>query len=149
MTYTLQNAARHHIESRFRAAVDRDLSGLAADECHACQLLTPSGQPAALLCLGSHGAVSDLLFQHFNRRFHYNWQNVVYVYDSTRREQTRYLRAKLELIMALAESDDEFTASVEQRLEAAVSALIELWHSWAGYQATTTDDLAKALDELG
>ena len=86
MTYALQEAARQHIESRFRAAVDRDISGVAADECLRRGLLAPDGRPAARLCLGSHLAVSDLLF----RRLGHPWEGVVYVYDSTRREQTRF-----------------------------------------------------------
>ena len=131
--------------SRFRAAVDRDISGVAADECARRGLLTPGGTPAARLCLGSHPAVTDLIF----RRLVHDWQEVVYVYDSTRGEQTRYLKAKLDLTVALAGSDDCLTDAVEQRLNEAVAALERLWRAWAGYQATTTDDLARALDEFG
>ncbi|TSA86465.1 hypothetical protein FNU79_07400 [Deinococcus detaillensis] len=145
MTYALQDAARHHIASRFRAATDRDISGLAADECLRRGLVAPDGTPAARLCLGSHSAVSDLLF----RRLRFGWEEVVYVYDGTRGEQAKYLKAKLDLTVALADSGDELTPEVEQRLAQAVAALEQLWQSWAGYQATTTDDLARALDEAG
>ncbi|GAA4017176.1 hypothetical protein GCM10022631_32220 [Deinococcus rubellus] len=145
MTYALQTAARQHIESRFRAAIDRDISGVAADECLRRELMTPDGTPAARLCLGSHPAVADLLF----RRLAFDWDTVVYVYDGTRGEQSRYLKAKLDLTVALAESGDELTAAVEHRLDAAHQALEQLWRAWAGYQATTTDDLAQAVDEFG
>ena len=144
MTLTLREAARHHIESRFRAAVDRDISGLAADECQMRGLLTPDGTPAARLCLGSHNAVADLLF----RPLRSDWQQVVYVYDGTRGEQSRYLKAKLDLTVALAGSGDTLTFDVEAKLDAAHRALEQLWLVWAGYQATTTDDLAQAVDEF-
>ena len=144
MTLALQEAARHHIESRFRTAVDRDISGVAADECLRRCLSAPDGTPAARLCLGSHPAVSDLLF----RRLTHDWSRVVYVYDSTRREQTRFLKAKLDLTVSLAASGDTLTPEVEQRLDDAVNALHQLWLGWAGYQATTTDDLARAVDEF-
>ncbi|WP_161881121.1 hypothetical protein [Deinococcus alpinitundrae] len=145
MTYALQSAARQHIESRFRAAIDRDISGVAADECLMRGLITPEGTPAARLCLGSHPAVSDLLF----RQLALDWDAVVYVYDGTRGEQSRYLKAKLDLTVALAASGDELTPAVEQHLDAAHRALEKLWRVWAGYQATTTDDLARAVDEFG
>lgn len=145
MTYALQDAARHHIVSRFQASADRDISGVAADECLRRSLFAPDGTPAARLCLGSHSAVSDLLF----RRLRFDWEEVVYIYDGTRGEQARYLKAKLDLTVALAVSGDELTAEVEQRLTEAVKALEILWQSWAGYQATTTDDLARALNEEG
>ncbi|AWN23785.1 hypothetical protein DKM44_11575 [Deinococcus irradiatisoli] len=145
MTYTLQAAARHHIESRFRAAVDRDVSGVAAEECQRRGLITPEGTPAERLCLGSHPALADLLF----RRLSYDWSRVVYVYDGTRREQALYLKAKLDLTVALAGSGDELTPEVEQRLQTALGALERLWQVWAGYQATTTDDLSLAVDEFG
>ncbi|WP_293914069.1 hypothetical protein [Deinococcus sp.] len=144
MTLTVREAARQHIESRFRAAIDRDISGLAADECQMRALITPDGLPAARLCLGSHSAVADLLF----RPFRCDWEEVVYVYDGTRGEQSRYLKAKLDLTIALAESGDRLTPLVETSLDAAHAALEALWLVWAGYQATTTDDLAQALDEL-
>ena len=143
MTYTLQEAARHHIESRFRAAIDRDISGLAADECLRRDLITPDGWPAAQLCLGSHPAVSDLLF----RRLRRDWPSVVYVYDGLRGEQSRYLKAKLDLTVALAESGDELTEAVQHQLDEAGRVLERLWQVWAGYQATTTDDLATAVEE--
>ncbi|WP_420596228.1 hypothetical protein [Deinococcus sp.] len=143
MTYALQEAARHHIESRFRAAVDRDISGLATDECLRRDLITPDGWPAARLCLGSHSAVSDLLF----RRLRHNWPSVVYVYDGLRGEQSRYLKAKLDLTVALAESGDELTEAVQHQLDEAGRVLERLWQVWAGYQATTTDDLAEAVEE--
>jgi hypothetical protein len=144
MTLALREAARHQIENRFRAAVDRDISGLAADECQMRGLSTPEGTPAARLCLGSHSAVADLLF----RPLRCDWQDVVYVYDGTRGEQSRYLKAKLDLTIALAESGDSLTPFVEIKLEAAHRALEQLWLVWAGYQATTTDDLAQAVEEF-
>ena len=140
----LREAARHQIESRFRAAIDRDISGLAADECQMRGLSTPEGTSAARLCLGSNSAVADLLF----RQLRCDWQQVVYIYDGTRGEQSRYLKAKLDLTIALAESGDTLTPFVDARLEAAHRALEQLWLVWAGYQATTTDDLAQALNEF-
>lgn len=138
------NSARAFIQSRFRESVDRDVSGLAAQHCQERGLHTPDGTPAQMLCQGSHEAVTGLLWQTFVP----DWAAVVYVYDGTRREQTRYLEAKLRLTLALAAAGDEATPAVQTALEAARRALENLWPVWAGYQATTTDALAHAVTEF-
>lgn len=139
------DSARTVIQARFRESVDRDVSGLAAQYCQERGLHTPGGTPAHLLCPGSHEAVTGLLWQTFVS----DWSAVVYVYDGTRREQTRYLEAKLRLTLALAAAGDEATPAVGAALEAARDALQKLWLVWAGYQATTTDALAHAVTEFG
>lgn len=144
MPQSPRDAARADILSRFLPSVDRDVSGLAAAHCEERSLTAPGGFPAATLCLGSHAAVTRLIWETFVP----GWDDVVYVYDGTRSEQTRYLGAKLHLTVALAASGDEPTPGVQAALEAARRALAELWRVWAGYQATTTDALSLAVTEF-
>ena len=144
MSKASRDAARAVIQARFRDSVDRDVSGLAAQLCEERRLLAPDGTPAAALCLGSHPGVTQLLWAEFQP----NWANVVYVYDGTRTEQTRYLNAKLHLTVALAAAGDEATPGVQAALLEAHRALHALWRVWAGYQATTTDALAHAVTEF-
>lgn len=132
------------IQARFQDSVDRDVSGLAAQVCQERGLRAPDGTPAHLLCPGSHPAVTRLLWQDFRP----GWEEVVYVYDGARGEQTRYLNAKLHLTVALAAAGDEWTPGVRAALTAAQRALQGLWQVWAGHQATTTDALAHAVTEF-
>lgn len=139
-----RDSARALIQARFRESVDRDVSGLATQQCQERGLHAPDGTPAQALCRGSHEAVTGLIWQDFVP----GWGTVVYVYDGTRGEQTRYLEAKLHLTVALAAAGDEATPAVRAALEAARRALEDLWIAWAGYQATTTDALAHAVTEF-
>ncbi|MDB5045762.1 MAG: hypothetical protein JWQ08_1812 [Deinococcus sp.] len=142
---TARDSARSVIQARFRANVDSDVSGLAAQHCFERQMLTPDGLPAAQLCIGSHEAVTHLIWQSFAPA----WEGVVYIYDGYRTEQNRYLHAKLHLTLALAAAGDEATPGVKAALMAAERALYTLWLAWAGHQATTTDALARAVTEFG
>ncbi|WP_102125322.1 hypothetical protein [Deinococcus planocerae] len=144
MSKDSRDSARSVIQARFQDAVDRDVSGLATRYCQEHDLQTPEGLPAEYLCLGSHAAVTRLIWQDFAP----NWEEVVYVYDGTRGEQTRYLNAKLHLTVTLAAAGDEPTPEVQAALGRAEHALYALWLAWAGYQATTTDALASAVTEF-
>lgn len=144
MSHAARDSARSALQARFRDNVDRDVSGLAAQHCRERGLYAPDGTPTEALCQGSHPGVSDLIW----RGFRPGWEEVVYVYDSTRREHTRYLNAKLHLTVTLAVAGDERTPGVEAALLAARQALGALWIVWAGYQATTTDALAQAVTEF-
>ncbi|GAA5512954.1 hypothetical protein Dcar01_01678 [Deinococcus carri] len=144
MSRASRDSARAVIQARFRESVDRDVSGLAAQLCQERGLSTPDGTPAQTLCLGSHAAVTRLVWEHLRP----DWEEVVYVYDGTRGEQARYLNAKLHLTVTLAAAGDEQTPGVEAALLAAQRALHALWLVWAGYQATTTDALAHAVTEF-
>lgn len=144
MSKASRDAARAVIQARFRDGVDRDVSGLAAQLCEERQMLTSDGDAAAPLCLGSHPGVTHLLWAGFQPE----WEEVVYVYDGTRTEQTRYLNAKLHLTVALAAAGNEATPGVQTALLEARRALRALWLVWAGYQATTTDALAQAVTEF-
>lgn len=144
MSKAARDSARAVIQARFRESVDRDISGLAVQHCQEQHLCAPDGTPAAHLCLGSHEAVTRLIWSGFQPV----WDEVVYVYDGTRSEQARYLSAKLHLTVTLAVAGDELTPGVQAALNAAQQALYTLWLSWAGYQATTTDALAHAVTEF-
>ncbi|EYB69822.1 hypothetical protein DEIPH_ctg001orf0035 [Deinococcus phoenicis] len=117
---------------------------MAAQHCQERRLSAPDGTPAHTLCLGSHEAVTRLIWDTFEP----GWADVVYVYDGHRTEQTRYLSAKLHLTVALAAAGDELTPGVSAALTGARRALDALWLAWAGYQATTTDALAHAVTEF-
>ncbi|SMB93470.1 hypothetical protein [Deinococcus hopiensis] len=144
MSQAARDSARCAIEARFQDNVDRDISGLAAQGCRERGLIAPDGTPAHRLCPGSHAGVTRLIWREFTP----DWREVVYVYDGTRTEQTRYLNAKLHLTVALAAAGDEPTPEVRAALLAAHEALHALWRVWAGYQATTTDALAAAVTEF-
>jgi len=144
MSHAARDSARSALQARFQGNVDRDVSGLAAQHCRERDLYAPDGTPAEALCRGSHPGVTDLIW----RGFRPGWEEVVYVYDSTRREHTRYLNAKLHLTVTLAAAGDELTPGVQAALIAAQQALQALWVTWAGYQATTTDALAQAVTEF-
>lgn len=144
MSKASRDSARAVIQARFRDSVDRDVSGLAAAHCQERGLHAPEGTPAQALCLGSHPAITHLIWEDFRP----GWEEVVYVYDGTRAEQTRYLNAKLHLTVTLAAAGDEATPGVRAALLAAQHALHALWLAWAGYQATTTDALARAVTEF-
>lgn len=144
MSKAARDSARVVIQARFQESVDRDVSGLAAQQCQERDLRAPDGTPAQLLCLGSHPGVTRLLW----RDFLPGWDEVVYVYDGTRSEQARYLGAKLHLTVALAAAGDEATPGVQAALSHARQTLQALWLAWAGYQATTTDALAHAVTEF-
>ena len=144
MSQAARDSARCAIEARFQDAVDRDISGLAAQGCRERGLTAPDGTPAEHLCLGSHAGVTRLIWRDFTP----DWREVVYVYDGTRGEQTRYLNAKLHLTIRLAAAGDEPTPEVRAALLDVRAALYALWRAWAGYQATTTDALAQAVTEF-
>ncbi|GAA5532676.1 hypothetical protein [Deinococcus aluminii] len=144
MSKASRDSARAVIQARFRDSVDRDVSGLAAQSCQERGLLAPDGTPAQALCLGSHPPVTHLIWAGFQP----DWAEVVYVYDGSRTEQTRYLNAKLHLTVTLAAAGDEATPGVRAALLEAQRALHTLWLAWAGYQATTTDALAHAVTEF-
>lgn len=144
MSKASQDSARAVIQARFRESVDRDVSGLAAAQCQEGELCAPDGTPAHILCLGSHPGVTGLIWEDFRPV----WEEVVYVYDGTRTELTRYLNAKLHLTVTLAAAGHEATPGVQAALLAAQQALHALWIVWAGYQATTTDALARAVSEF-
>ncbi|WP_216328687.1 hypothetical protein [Deinococcus aestuarii] len=144
MSKDSRDSARSVIQARFQDAVDRDVSGLAARYCQEQDLQTPEGFPAERLCIGSHPAVTRLVWQDFSP----SWEEVVYVYDGTGAEQARYLNAKLSLTVLLAAAGDEPTPEVQAALGRAEHALYALWLAWAGYQATTTDALAFAVTEF-
>ncbi|BDP41565.1 hypothetical protein DAETH_15340 [Deinococcus aetherius] len=144
MSKDSRDSARSVIQARFQDAVDRDVSGLAARYCQEQGLRTPEGFPAEHLCIGSHAAVTRLIWQDFSP----GWEEVVYVYDGTRSEQARYLNAKLNLTVTLAAAGDEPTPEVQAALRRAEHTLHALWLAWAGYQATTTDALAHAVTEF-
>ncbi|MEF2279986.1 hypothetical protein V3W47_16965 [Deinococcus sp. YIM 134068] len=144
MSKDSRDSARSVIQARFQEAVDRDVSGLATRLCQERGLRTPEGVPAEYLCIGSHEAVTRLIWQ----SFHPGWDEVVYVYDGLRGEQSRYLNAKLHLTVTLAAAEDEPTPSVQTALLNVSHALHTLWLAWAGHQATTTDALAYAVTEF-
>lgn len=141
----LQRAvARQHLEQRFRAAIDSDVSGLAVQTCLERGWTTPDGTPAHLYCLGSHPAITQLVFEGLRRE----WTGVVYIYDGLGQAPGRYTEAKLRLTLALARSGDEVTPEVETALLRAHAAVNELWRVWAGFEATTRDELAPAVTEF-
>lgn len=144
MSKDSRDSARSVIQARFQDAVDRDVSGLAARLCQEQELRTPEGLPAERLCIGSHPAITHLIWQ----SFHPGWDEVVYVYDGSRGEQALYLNTKLNLTVTLAAAGDELTPEVQAALLRTSHALHALWLAWAGYQATTTDALAHAVTEF-
>lgn len=143
MSDALREAARRHIESRFRAGVERDVAWAAAVQCEQAGLRTPDGLDAAALC-ADHADLTGLIWSHFSP----DWQDVVYVYDGTQGEGGRYLQLKAAAVAAYAQAGARFTPAVRAAALQAAWALRDLWTAWAGYQATTTDDLAHAVGEF-
>ena len=126
------------IEARFRRTVDRDVELVARHTCR------EGGEDlAAERCLGSDSTISDLLWSHFS----FDWSAVTYVYDGTYGHSSRFVWAKVYLTVAWARAGGQLTPEVVEALSEARRRLRELWVEWAGFQATTSDDLALAVNE--
>lgn len=134
-----QLRARQQIEADFRKTVDRDVEVVAEEECR------KRGMHAlANACGRSDGVISDMIWSRFGA---FDWDGVAYVYDGTYGHASRYLWAKVELTLAWVSARGHFTKDIEEKLDLAVTQLRLLWREWAGWKATTSDDLASALSE--
>lgn len=131
--------ARRAIEATFRDTVDRDVELIAEQECRERGL-----SAGTALCRASDGVISDMLWSRFGA---FDWSGVAYVYDGTYSQSSRFLWAKVDLTVAWAAAGGRITPEVEVALLRAVSRLRHLWTEWAGWKATTTDDLALAVGD--
>lgn len=131
--------ARRAIEGAFRDTADRDVELIAEQECRERGL----GERAHD-CLGSDGLISDMIWSRFGA---FDWTGVAYVYDGTYGQSSRFLWAKVDLTFAWVAANGQVTPDVEIALLRVVSRLRHLWTEWAGWKATTTDDLALALGD--
>lgn len=139
-----RETARRHIEGLFRASVDRDMTGAATLRCQRHDLRAVTGQPAEDGCAGADAVVSGLLWSAFMPC----WDEVVYEYDGTHGEATRYLACKTLALVEYAQSGGRVTPRVSDAAAHAGRELAALWRVWAGYMATTRDELAHAVDEF-
>ena len=144
MPFSPRIEARRHIENLFRTTVDRDMTQAAAARCDRHDLRAVGGYHAAPLCAGSHEVVSELVWAPFLP----NWDEVVYVYDGTGGEATRFLACKTLVVVEYALSGGHLTPRVRDAATYATRELHTLWRVWAGYMATTRDDLAAAVSEF-
>lgn len=144
MSSSQRTEARASIEGLFRATVDRDMTQAAAARCNRHDLRAVGGYHAAPFCGGSHEVVSELIWAPFLP----SWDEVVYVYDGTGGEATRFLACKTLVAVEYALSGGHVTPRVRDAASYATRELQSLWRIWAGYMATTTDALAAAVSEF-
>ena len=130
-----QAEARTAIKTRFRRAVDRDVSLLVHDR------LLEHGHGADLeRCAGLNESVSDALWSGFAAAR----QDVTPNPGGTSGRAAAFLQLKTELVYRLAlDGADAQTAHLERDLK---SSLNVLWLEWAGYMVTPEPELIVALD---
>ncbi|AFZ65979.1 hypothetical protein [Deinococcus peraridilitoris] len=134
-----QCQARRAIEAAFRETAERDIELIAEQECRERGI-----DEAAKRCRSSDALISDMIWSRFGE---FDWLDVAYVYDGTYGHSSRFLWAKVDLTVAWAMAEGQLTPEVEAALLRAVKRLRDLWIEWAGWKATTSDDLAVALRE--
>lgn len=139
-----REAARRQIEGLFRTRMDRDMTEAARQRCQRHDLRAMNGQAAEDCCMGADAAVSELIWTAFLPR----WDGVVYEYDGTHGEATRFLACKTLALTEYAQSGGRVTPRVRDAAAHAGRELAALWRVWAGYMATTSDELAPAVDEF-
>lgn len=152
-----REAIRREIEAAFRRLADRDLGWAAETYCveHGLTVrgeLDPSGRPleAASRCAGLNPLITELVWRFFPG---FQWKQVVAVYDGTHGQAHGYARARVRLTAALAASglralpeDGALPEEVETAAREAGRRLHELWREWAGFKATTSERLERALE---
>ncbi|MGL4609944.1 MAG: hypothetical protein ACRCYY_09710 [Trueperaceae bacterium] len=131
-----QQEARQHIGKLFRKRIDKNVSGIAAEECLAQNLAR-----AATLCQQSHDVLSERLWS----KFEYDWSNVLPNPGGTAGLASQFVYDKLEFTLAWATSKGKDSVQVLHTEKIALEGLQALWKEWAGYMVTSSEELDSAV----